>query len=70
METTTEIRDATVFLVSGSGPDRWFASESAAREYVGDRFADPDGPLPFLNKMMLSEAFERLNELERSNRLA
>ena len=65
-----EIRDTEVFLVSGSGAGKWFASESAAREYVGDRFGDPDGPIPFLKKMMLSEAFQRLNELEQNNRLA
>ena len=70
MEKETEIRDRAVYLVSGCGPDRWYASEAAAREYVGDRFGDPDGPIPFLKSVMLSEAFLRLNELERNNRLA
>ena len=70
MEKETEIRDSIAYLVSGCGPDRYYASEAAAREYVGDRFADPDGPIPFLKTVMLSEVFLRLNELERNNRLA
>ena len=70
MEKTTEIRDTTAYLVSGCGPNRYYASEAAAREYIGDRFADPDGPIPFLKTVMLSEVFLRLNELERNNRLA
>jgi hypothetical protein len=70
MEKEIEIRDTEVFMVAGSGAPRWFASESAAREYVGDRFADPDGPIPFLKRMMMSDVFLRLNELELNNRLA
>jgi len=70
MEETTEIRDTPVFMVAGGGAPRWFASESAAREYLGDRFADADAELPFLITKMMSEAFLRLNELEKNNRLA
>ena len=65
-----EIRDTEVFLVTGGLSPRWFASESAAREYLGDRFADADAELPFLITKMMSEAFLRLNELEKNNRLA
>ena len=70
MEEETEIRDREAYLVSGCGPDRYYASEAAAREYVGDRFADPDGPIPFLKRVTLHEVFRRLNELELNNRLA
>ena len=70
MEKKTEIRDTEVFMVSGGRAPKWFASEEAAREYLGDRFGDPDAEIPFLKRMMLSEAFLRLNELERNNRLA
>ena len=65
-----EVRDAEVFMVSGGRATKWFASEDAAREYLGDRFGDPNEAIPFLKRMMLSEAFLRLNELELNNRLA
>ena len=59
-----KLKERTVYLVSGSGPDRWFTGELSARDYVSDRFEDADGPIPFVKEVTLSEAFNRLNELE------
>ena len=59
-----KIKERTVYLVAGGRADKWFTGELSARDYVSDRFDDIDGPLPFLKEVTLTEAFNRLNELE------
>ena len=59
-----KLKERTVYLVTGSRFDKWFTGELSARDYVSDRFDDIDGPIPFLKEVTLSEAFNRLNELE------
>jgi hypothetical protein len=62
-----KLKERTVYLVSGGRAPKWFTGELGARDYASDRYEDADGPVPFVKEVTLSEAFNRLNELERAN---
>ena len=64
METTTEIRDTTVWRVQSGGRCKWFAEQADARDYANDRFDTEIEGVPFLDEVTLSEALTRLNGLE------
>ena len=59
-----KLKERAVYLVAGSGPDRWFIGEMGARDFANDRYEDADGPIPYVKELTLHEAFNRLNELE------
>ena len=59
-----KLKERAVYLVTGGNADRWFTGELGARDFANDRYEDADGPVPFVKELTLSEAFNRLNELE------
>ena len=59
-----KLKERTVYLVTGGRSNKWFTGELGARDFANDRYEDADGPIPYVKEVTLSEAFNRLNELE------
>ena len=59
-----KLKERTVWRVQSGGRSKWFAGELGARDYANDRFDTELEGVPFLDELTLSEAFNRLNELE------
>lgn len=64
-----EVRERDVWRVQSGSVTRWFGGELGAREWADDRFDTEFDGVPFIDRVTLSEALVRLNELESSKKL-
>lgn len=64
-----EVRERDVWRVQSGSVTRWFGGEIGARQWADDRFDTEFDGVPFIERVTLSEALVRLNELESSKKL-
>jgi hypothetical protein len=61
-----DVRERDVWRVQSGGVTRWFGGELGARNWADDRFDTEFDGVPFIERITLTEALTRLNELEAS----
>lgn len=59
-------REVSVWRVLAGSDARWFSGELGAHLWADDRFEKEFCPIPLIEKITLTEALTRLNELESS----
>ena len=58
------LKEVSVWRVQSGNDTRWFSGELGARQYASDRYDREFDGIPFVERMNLTEALTRLNELE------
>ena len=58
------VKEKTVWRVVSGSHSRWFPGELGARQYADDRYETEFDGVPFVEEITLTEALNRLNELE------
>ena len=64
-----DIEERQVWRVCSGSVTRWFGGEAGARQWADDRFESEFDGVPFVERITLTEALTRLNELESSKKL-
>lgn len=59
-----QLKEKTVWRVVSGGNSRWFPGELGARQYADDRYEIEFDGVPFVEEITITEALNRLNELE------
>ena len=58
------VKEKTVWRVVSGSHSRWFPGELGARQYADDRYETEFDGVPFVEEITITEALNRLNELE------